>query len=127
MDQLTVDISTEESYDAPIAKGEKLGTVTYSFDGMKCATADLVSLTEVKRSPVLYALDLVEQFFHLTPVRIVLGIVCAAFVLYLILSFIAGRNRRRCFWRRHEGYSGLRSSHRLLCNGQRREGCCLRK
>lgn len=95
MDQLTVDISTEESYDAPIAKGEKLGTVTYSFDGMKCATADLVSLTEVKRSPVLYALDLVEQFFHLTPVRIVLGIVSAAFVLYLILSFIAGRNRRR--------------------------------
>lgn len=92
--ELDVKISVEDSYDAPIAKGEKLGTVTYSYDGMECATADLVALTEVKRSPILFALDEIAKFFSLTPVRIVVVIIIAAFVLYVILSFIAGRNRR---------------------------------
>ncbi|MDO5783452.1 MAG: D-alanyl-D-alanine carboxypeptidase family protein [Eubacteriales bacterium] len=92
--ELDVDISVEDSYDAPIAKGEKLGTVTYSYQGMECASADLVSLTEVKRSPILYALDEIAKFFSLMPVRIAVIIIIAVFVLYLILSFIAGRNRR---------------------------------
>ncbi len=92
--ELDVSISVEESYDAPIAKGETLGTVTYSYKGMECATADLVSLTEVKRSPVLYALDEIGKFFRLMPVRIAILFIIAVFVLYVILSFIAGRNRR---------------------------------
>ena len=94
MSELDIDISVEDSYDAPIAKGEKLGTVTYSYEGMECATADLVSLTEVKRSVILFILDQIAKFFRLTPVRIIVGIAVAAFLLYLILSFIAGRNRR---------------------------------
>ena len=61
---------------------------------MECATADLVSLTEVKRSVILFILDQIAKFFRLTPVRIIVGIAVAAFLLYLILSFIAGRNRR---------------------------------
>lgn len=91
---LDMKISVNDSYDAPIAKGEKLGTVSYSYQGMECATADLVSLTEIKRSPILYALDNIAKFFRLTPVRIAVAIIIAAFILYLILSFIAGRNRR---------------------------------
>lgn len=93
--ELDVQITVEDSYDAPIAKGETLGTVTYSYQGMECATANLISLTEVKRSTILYVLDQITKFFSLTPVRIVICIVIAAFLLYLILSFIAGRNRRR--------------------------------
>lgn len=92
--ELDMKISVEDSYDAPIAKGEKLGTVSYSYRSMECATADLVSLTEIKRSPILYALDKIAKFFSLTPVRIAIAIIIAAFILYLILSFIAGRNRR---------------------------------
>ena len=93
--QLDTKITTEKSYDAPIAKGQKLGTVTYSYKGMKCATADLISLTEIKRSPILYVFDQIAKFFHLTAVCVILGIVITAFVLYLVLSFISGRNRRR--------------------------------
>ena len=92
---LEVNISTQDSYDAPIAQGDKLGTVTYSYQGMECATADLVALSEVQRSTILYALDCIARFFQLTAVRIITGILIAAFVLYLGLSFIAGRNRRK--------------------------------
>ncbi|WP_394272036.1 D-alanyl-D-alanine carboxypeptidase family protein [Butyricicoccus sp.] len=94
MSEMDIDISVEDSYDAPIAKGEKLGTVTYSYEGMECATADLVALTEINRSVILFVLDEIAKFFRLTAVRIIVGIVIAAFLLYLILSFIAGRNRR---------------------------------
>lgn len=92
---LEVNISTQDSYDAPIAQGDKLGTVTYSYQGMECATADLVALSEVQRSTILYALDCIARFFQLTAVRIITGILIAAFVFYLVLSFIAGRNRRK--------------------------------
>lgn len=95
LSELDVEISVEESYDAPVSRGEKLGTVTYSYEGMECATADLVSLTEIDRSVILYVLDEIGQFFSLTPVRVVCGVVIFAFLLYLVLSFIAGRNRRR--------------------------------
>ena len=61
---------------------------------MECATADLVALTEINRSVILFVLDEIAKFFRLTAVRIIVGIVIAAFLLYLILSFIAGRNRR---------------------------------
>lgn len=101
MSEMDVEISVEDSYDAPIAKGEKLGTVTYSYEGMECATADLISLTEVKRSPILFILDEIAKFFRLTPVRIVLGIAIAVFLVYMILSFVAGRNRRKRLARRH--------------------------
>ncbi|MDO4175330.1 MAG: D-alanyl-D-alanine carboxypeptidase, partial [Eubacteriales bacterium] len=92
---LDVTVSTEESYDAPIAKGEKLGTVTYSYQGMECATADLIALSEVERSPILYAMDRIGAFFRLTAVRIIVAIVIVLFILYVIFSFIAGRNRNR--------------------------------
>lgn len=91
---LDVQISTEGSYDAPIAQGDKLGTVTYSYQGMKCATADLIALSEVQRSPILYAFDCIAKFLRLTAVRVIAAIVILVFLLYLILSFIAGRNRR---------------------------------
>lgn len=92
---LDVDIATQDSYEAPIAQGDKLGTITYSYQGMQCATADLIALSEVQRSPILYALDCIARFFQLTAVRVIVGIVIVIFVLYLLLSFIAGRNRRK--------------------------------
>ena len=92
---LDIQIATEDSYDAPIAQGDKLGTVTYSYQGMECATADLIALSEVQRSPILYELDCIARFFQMKAVRIIVGILVAAFILYLVLSFIAGRNRRK--------------------------------
>lgn len=91
---LETKLDVSESYDAPIAQGQKLGTVTYSYNGTTCATADLVALSEVQRSPLLFALDQVSKFFHLLPIRILVTIVVILFVLYLVFSFIAGRNRR---------------------------------
>lgn len=92
---LDVTISAEGSYEAPIAQGQTLGTVTYSYQGMECATADLIALSEVQRSPILYAMDRIAAFFRLTVVRILVAIVIVLFILYLFFSFIAGRNRRK--------------------------------
>lgn len=91
---LETQLDVSESYDAPIAQGQKLGTVTYSYNGTACATADLIALSEVQRSPILFALDQVSKFFHWLPIRVLVAIVVLLFVLYLVFSFIAGRNRR---------------------------------
>ncbi len=94
IEDLTVEINVDDSYDAPIAKGETLGTVTYSYEGMECATADLIALSEVKRSAILYLFDQIANFFRLTAVRVIIIGIILVFVIYVILSVIAGRNRR---------------------------------
>jgi D-alanyl-D-alanine carboxypeptidase (penicillin-binding protein 5/6) len=91
MSAVETEIHVEDSYDAPIAKGEVLGTVTYSFDGIECATADLIALTEVDRSTILFALDQIAKFLSLTVVRVVIVVII---VVYLALVLIARRNRR---------------------------------
>lgn len=92
-DQLDVDISLKDSYDAPIQKNQKLGTVTYSYNGMECADADLIALTEVERSTILYVFDQITQFLHRVPVRIAIAVIIIMLILYVALSFAAGRSR----------------------------------
>lgn len=89
---LDVQTSTEESYNAPISEGDKLGTVTYSYNGTELASADLVALTDVERSQVLYYLDQTKQF-AMSPVF--MGIVIALVALLVILCLIRRHNKRK--------------------------------
>jgi len=91
---LETKLDVSDSYDAPIAQGQKLGTVTYSYNGTICAKEDLIALSAVQRSTLLYALDQVSKFLHWTPVRILITIVIVLFILYVVFSVIARRNRR---------------------------------
>ena len=89
---LDVSIDTQDSYDAPIRKEDKLGTVTYSYHGQNLASADLVALTDVERSQILYFLDQLKKFIC-TPIFAVLVIVIV--VIAIVLSRIRAANRKK--------------------------------
>ncbi len=91
---LKVKIKTKDSYDAPIAKGDKLGTVSYYYHGTKLAKADLVALTDVERSQVLYYLDRIKNFIVSPLVMTILIVLIALFVLICLIR-IRNRHRRR--------------------------------
>lgn len=91
---LDVSIDTQDSYDAPIAKGDKLGTVTYSYHGQKLASADLVALTGVERSQILYFLDQLKKFIC-TPIFAVLVILIVVIAVVLTRVRAANRKKRR--------------------------------
>ncbi|MGN1014036.1 MAG: D-alanyl-D-alanine carboxypeptidase family protein, partial [Butyricicoccus sp.] len=89
---LDVNIQAEESYDAPIEKGQTLGTVTYSYHGTELASANLIALTGVERSQILFYLDQIKNFI-LSPLFLILLIILV--LILVILKIIRSRNRRR--------------------------------
>lgn len=86
-DKLTVTYNIEDEYTAPISKDSVLGTVTYSYEGKEYATQNLVALTDIDRSMLLYILDLIDQFLH----TVVFKLIVVAAVIFAILFLIRQR------------------------------------
>lgn len=99
---VTQELSVQESYNAPITRGDVMGSVTYSYNGIKCATADLIALTDVERSQILYFFDRIGAFFSTSVFRIIFAVIIALALLYALLNAIAQRNKRRRRARRNK-------------------------
>lgn len=83
-----------DSVEAPVTKGQQLGTVTLTYDGQDYGSLPLVAVADVPRSNVLYYIQRVKDFFSLLAVRIGLA---AAVVLLVVLGLrrlVFGRSRR---------------------------------
>ena len=99
--------------EAPIAAGDKLGTIQLSYKGTVYASEDLLALNDVEASKLLTFWRDVKLFFAKPAVRIV-GIVLAVLVVLVLLwKLIFGRRRYRY------GRS-VRSSSRQSYRGRRR-------
>lgn len=96
---------TEESVEAPVAKGQVLGEITLSCGDTVYGTVELLADEDVSASRLLvFRRDLVE-FFQQTTVKIVIAAV-AALILLIIVLRLTVFNRRRRYGR---GYTGPRS------------------
>ena len=90
-----------ETLDAPIVKGDVLGSVSLIYDGVKLGEVDLVAIDDVDRSLILYLWDLLAKLLGTTVAKIVL-ILLGAFILFY-LFFIVRFNRRHRNSRRYRG------------------------
>ncbi|MGN1031503.1 MAG: D-alanyl-D-alanine carboxypeptidase family protein [Butyricicoccaceae bacterium] len=90
-DKLKVSYDIDEEYTAPIAKGTVLGTVTYSYEGKDYATANLVALTDIDRSMLLFILDQIDQFLH----TIVFKLLALVLIVFAVLYGIRQRALRK--------------------------------
>lgn len=92
---LEVTVEAEDSYDAPVAAGDKLGTVTYSYHGKKLASTELVALTGIERSQLLFFLDQFKNFLLSTTFRVIAAIVIILLVILLLIRAFFRRRRKR--------------------------------
>ena len=94
------DISTDlyESVEAPVSKGDVLGTMTVSLDGIEYGTVNLVAANDVSQSAWLARKAALQNLFSMVWVRI-LAVVILVGIVYLVLRF-------KVFNRRHSSYSG---------------------
>lgn len=78
-----------ESIQAPVVKGQVLGSITLSYNGVNYGSLNLVALNDVEASPWLV-------FWNSTG-PLVMGIAAAALVLLVVLfiAFLVHRSRRR--------------------------------
>ena len=96
-----------EPVEAPIAAGQKLGTVTLTYQGTVYGTLDMVAMDSVERSELLHFLQQLELYWAKWWVKAaVIG--AAALILLLILYAAVLRPRKH----RAGRYSGGRSNYR---------------
>ncbi len=90
--------NTEKTLEAPINKGDEVGTVIVTYDGREYTTLPLIAADNVERSFILYLLKLVKDFFK-SPVT---KIVIVALILLIIgyIAFVIRYNKRKKYRRR---------------------------
>ncbi len=98
----------QESVEAPVEKGQTLGTMTLSYQGEVYGTLDLVAVTGVERSQLLYIKNRVETFFHRW--GILIAVVAVVLVVLLLRFHFSRRRSRRNSYRsrRRRNYTGRR-------------------
>ena len=97
----------EEALQAPIEKGQVLGTVTVTYNGVNYGTVDLVAATSLERSTGLYLLDRAGWVFSHTWVRVLLVVLAVLIVLFSLRRAAFGPTRPRRKRRKSgQGYSG---------------------
>ena len=83
-----------------------LGHVTVSNGDTVYGTLDLVAVSNVERSELLYRLDQIKQFFSRAEVKLGL-LVLLVVVLFLLLRWLLfGRRRRSRYGSGRGGYGG---------------------
>lgn len=100
-----------DSVEAPVAEGQVLGKMTLSHEGTEYGTLDLVAVTSVERSELLYKKAQIISFFQNSGVKLALALV--AVVIFLVaLRFLVFRKRRRYRPSRVAGRRNYRGSRR---------------
>lgn len=94
LDDFEHTLSVKENIVAPISKGDKLGTLTLSRQGVTYGTVDLLALSDVSMSEVLYYAYLLENFFSTPLFKLLLAVLILAFILYITLYIIRARRKR---------------------------------
>ena len=96
-----------ESVDAPIAMGDKVGTVTLTLNGALVGTVDLIAGQDVARSGFLYAMSRVQAFFSGLYFRVVCILTAIFLAGYGLLTFWMYRRQKRRRTRRPVGPGGM--------------------
>lgn len=110
LEDLERDIQLPEFAEAPVTAGQKLGTMTVSFDGTVYAEVELLASFDVEASRVQALLQSIRAFFEKTSVRIA-GI-AAGVLLLAALGWKLVFGRRRYRYGRSVSRRGGRGSYR---------------
>ena len=100
-EQAKLEPDLPESVEAPVEAGQKLGTVTLTYNGKDYGTLDLVTVSGAARSETQYRIKVIKEYLELWWVKALI-VAGALFLLFLIvlIAVVIPRGRRR----RSRGY-----------------------
>jgi len=94
-----------ESVEAPVEKGQVLGTVSLTYEGKNYGTLNLVAVSSVARSELLYNIARIKAFLGQLWVKLLILVIILLVLFLLVRHFILGKkNRKRR--NRYSGYGG---------------------
>ncbi len=84
-----------ESIDAPVKKGQVIGTATLSYVGQELATINLVASESVERSEVLHSVNTMNEVIHSQWFQIIAIVIGVLLLIYIILALIYNRKKKK--------------------------------
>ncbi|MCI8525453.1 MAG: D-alanyl-D-alanine carboxypeptidase [Oscillospiraceae bacterium] len=114
-----IDLFSPDGVEAPIARGQVLGTVTVRFDGVDLGTTDLVAITDIARSEIAIQTATTKSFFSGPWLKILVGAAVALAALYLTAVAVNRARRRK---RRKERRLRQQMGEVIEFPGNRRDG-----
>ena len=90
----TREIDLPDTLEAPIQKGQVLGTIRLRYGNRDFGTVDLVATADLERSQGLYILQCVRSFFSHTFVKVLLLAVVLLLLIVVLRTLVFGRRRR---------------------------------
>lgn len=94
-EKLEIKHDLPSTINAPVEKGEKLGSATLIYDGKELGKTDIIAADSVRRSIILFVWDFLTRMLGTTVAKIVLILIAAFIVFYLFYVVRYNRNRRR--------------------------------
>ncbi len=115
LSQFKREVNCIDTVEAPVEKGQVLGTIKLTYNGTDYGTLDLVAVNDVSRSELLYRLDRIQKFLDQTWVKLAaLGLILLILIL-IVRHLVVSRHRSRY----GGGRRGGRGSH-YAGSGRRR-------
>lgn len=93
-DKLDIQQHVPDDVTAPIKAGQKIGSMTVSYEGKEYGSVDLVATADVSVSKVLYYADKLENFFSSTFFKVCCIILLILALIWLFL-FFSRRQRQK--------------------------------
>ncbi|MFR1050140.1 MAG: D-alanyl-D-alanine carboxypeptidase family protein [Lachnospirales bacterium] len=87
-------IDLPERLDAPIEKGQPLGTITLSYEGKEYGTIELVATSSLERSQFLFVIDQIQRFFSHLWVKLLLLVLVLLILIFFLRRLFLGTSRR---------------------------------
>lgn len=111
-DDMDRTIVLQEPVEAPVAKGQKLGTMELSYDGVVYASVDLLAGFDVEASRLMTFWRDLKDFFAKPIIKIIVIVLVVLLVAFAVSRLLLGRRRSRygrsAGRRGHGGYRGRR-------------------
>ena len=96
--------------DAPVRKGDQLGTLKILLAGEQIGTVPLVAAESIELDPVQETIEKIKNFFGSFAAKFILLTVVLFLILYIAVMIIRNYNRKR--YSRTRGRSRSRSRSR---------------
>ncbi len=92
---ILTEVDIPEKVQAPIKKGEVIGTATFTYAGEKIATVNLVAAESVERSKVIQTIETTAGAFASPLVLIVIGLVILTIAIYVVIAVMFHRRKKK--------------------------------
>ena len=94
-DDIVQVLDLPEYVDAPIKKGDRLGTATYSYQGEELCVVPLVAAESVERSEVIQTIEQGKDIFSSTWFIATAAVIIVLSIIYLCLMISMNKKRRK--------------------------------